>query len=129
MGICSTKTKVGVEDSDKKTEEAVPENKYARKARLNEEWSKLDIEIPPPKKVTLDELAKHATAEDCWTSLHGKVYNITTYLAYHPGSKQQLMKGAGKDCTEMFNKIHSYVQYEIILAKCLIGSLEEYTDL
>ena len=34
----------------------------------------------------------------------GKVYNVSQYLAYHPGGEARLMEGAGKDCTELFNK-------------------------
>jgi cytochrome b involved in lipid metabolism len=34
----------------------------------------------------------------------GKVYNVTRFLKYHPGRKAQLMRGAGVDCTELFDK-------------------------
>jgi hypothetical protein len=33
-----------------------------------------------------------------------KVYNVTRFLKYHPGRKAQLMRGAGVDCTELFDK-------------------------
>lgn len=78
-----------------------------------------------PRTVTRDELSKHLTEDDCWTVLHGKVYDITAYMAYHPGGKRELMKGAGKDCTALFNKFHAYVEYELILSKCEIGMLVE----
>jgi cytochrome-b5 reductase len=35
----------------------------------------------------------------------GRVYNITPYLKYHPGSVEEVMKGAGKDCTSLFNEV------------------------
>ena len=77
------------------------------------------------REVTRDELRKHTTENDCWTVLHGRVYDITLYLNYHPGGKRELMKGAGKDCTALFNKFHAYVEYELILSKCEIGILVE----
>ena len=38
----------------------------------------------------------------------GRVYNVTPFLKYHPGGKAQLMKGAGIDCTALFDKVHVY---------------------
>jgi len=38
----------------------------------------------------------------------GRVYNVTPFLKYHPGGKAQLMKGAGIDCTALFDKVHLY---------------------
>jgi len=35
----------------------------------------------------------------------GVVYNITEYLSFHPGSASELMKGAGIDCTMLFNNV------------------------
>jgi cytochrome b involved in lipid metabolism len=54
--------------------------------------------------VNLDDISKHNTEEDCWTAIRGKVYNVTRFLKYHPGRKAQLMRGAGVDCTELFDK-------------------------
>lgn len=73
------------------------------------------IEVGP------DELAKHDKVEDCWVALKGNVYNVTTYLQYHPGGVEELMRGAGRDATELFNEVHRWVNYESILAKCLVG--------
>ena len=40
-----------------------------------------------------------------YTSLLGKVYNVTDFLKFHPGGKAQLMRGAGNDCTEIYDKV------------------------
>lgn len=71
--------------------------------------------------VTPEELAKHDKKEDCWVALKENVYNVTSYLQYHPGGEEELMKGAGKDATELFNEVHMWVNFESILAKCLVG--------
>ena len=34
-----------------------------------------------------------------------KVYNVTPYMRYHPGGIDELMKGAGKVATEIFNQV------------------------
>lgn len=36
---------------------------------------------------------------------------------------EELMKGAGIDATELFDKIHPWVNYDSLLAKCLVGPL------
>ena len=37
--------------------------------------------------------------------LAGKVYNMTPYMKFHPGGVEELMRGAGKDCTILFNEV------------------------
>jgi cytochrome-b5 reductase len=37
--------------------------------------------------------------------LAGKVYNMTPYMKFHPGGVDELMRGAGKDCTILFNEV------------------------
>lgn len=69
---------------------------------------------------TLEEVAKHKKADDCWTIWQGKVYDITTYIKSHPGGKK-IMAGAGKDCTELFNKYHHWVNANFIIGKLQIG--------
>ncbi|KAH9233368.1 hypothetical protein K456DRAFT_1798675, partial [Colletotrichum gloeosporioides 23] len=49
---------------------------------------------------------KHQTVDDCWIALHGKVYDITAFLAVHPGGKAILLKNAGKDASDAFDSFH-----------------------
>lgn len=77
------------------------------------------------RKISVSELASHSSEYDCWTAYKGKVYNITQYAAYHPGGSKKLFLGAGKDCTELFDRYHRWVNIESILAKCVVGVLME----
>ena len=52
----------------------------------------------------LDEICKHNSRDDFWTVIHGKVYNLTPYLPYHPGGIDILMPSAGNDGTVLFDK-------------------------
>ncbi|XP_059838322.1 cytochrome b5 reductase 4 isoform X2 [Hypanus sabinus] len=74
-------------------------------------------------EVTPEELAKHNTKTDCWICIRGLVYNVTSYLEYHPGGEEELMKGAGADATELFDQIHSWVNYNSMLKECLVGRM------
>ena len=42
------------------------------------------------------EVAKHTANSDCWTIMHGKVYDITKYFGQHPGGDIFLEDVAGK---------------------------------
>merc|ERR1711990_842747 len=55
---------------------------------------------------TLEEVAKHNTKESCWVVLDGKVLDVTSFLADHPGGELAILTFAGKDATEEFNMIH-----------------------
>ncbi|CAN9514186.1 unnamed protein product [Ophioblennius macclurei] len=74
-------------------------------------------------EVTQEELQKHNTREDCWTCIRGMVYNVSPYMDYHPGGEEELMKAAGIDGTELFDKVHRWVNYESMLKECLVGRM------
>uniref|UniRef100_A0A8D8VJD9 Cytochrome b5 reductase 4 n=1 Tax=Cacopsylla melanoneura TaxID=428564 RepID=A0A8D8VJD9_9HEMI len=73
--------------------------------------------------VSKEQLAQHNKENDVWMCIRGVVYNVTRYMDFHPGGRDELMKGAGQDATELFNKVHPWVNYESILQKCIVGKL------
>lgn len=98
------------------------------------------------RPVSYAELAKHNKPDDIWMALRGKVFNVTRYLDFHPGGESQslklqirlrfifnsvafptgideMMRGAGKDATQLFEEVHAFVNYESLLAKCYVGPL------
>ncbi|XP_062535498.1 cytochrome b5 reductase 4-like isoform X1 [Armigeres subalbatus] len=75
------------------------------------------------RPVQHSELAIHNKPGDMWMAIRGKVYNVTSYLDFHPGGVDELMRGAGKDATNLFDEVHAWVNYESLLAKCYIGPL------
>ena len=52
------------------------------------------------KEWEITEVSKHNSPEDAWMVIHGKVYNVTPYLPYHPGGVSTLLKEAGGDGTQ-----------------------------
>lgn len=75
--------------------------------------------------IPMSEVKKHNTMEDCWTVIHGVVYDISAYLKFHPGGIDVLMKEAsGRDCTQMFELYHSWVNLERLLEKCVLGRVD-----
>ncbi len=62
---------------------------------------------PAKKSFTLTDVSKHNTDKDCWVVLHGEVYDVTKFLADHPGGKKAIMIYAGKDATKEFDMLHA----------------------
>lgn len=74
-------------------------------------------------RVTKAELKKHSSRKDAWMAINGKVYNVTAYMDYHPGGWDELVRGAGIDATDLFNGVHRWVNYDSMLAACVVGKL------
>jgi cytochrome b involved in lipid metabolism len=79
--------------------------------------------VRPRKDIPLSEIAQHNTAEDGWTVLRGKVYNLSPYMRFHPGGEKILKPILGKDGTALFNRYHAWVNAEFLLAKCMVGTV------
>ena len=55
----------------------------------------------PDKVFSLEEVAQHNTASDCWAAIDGNVYNLTDFLPDSPlGSS--LVQGCGKEIANLF---------------------------
>ena len=76
--------------------------------------------------LTVDEVSKHSSPSDCWTIYNGNVYNIGPFLKHHPGGAAELLRGAGKDCTELYNKYHSWVNADAVLGPLKLGALQTH---
>lgn len=76
------------------------------------------------KTYTLVQVASHAGASDCWTAINGSVYNLTTWIAQHPGGEQAILGICGKDGSAAFNGQHDGDRRaERALASFQIGTL------
>ena len=82
------------------------------------------VEDPNQVFYTLDDVAKHATKDDCWSIYKGKVYDITAYAKIHPGGKV-IYEGAGKDMTALFQAEHPWVSVNYLIGKCQVGVLKK----
>ncbi|GME90617.1 unnamed protein product [Ambrosiozyma monospora] len=71
--------------------------------------STINNEAPqkPPRKVSVEEFVKHDKPDDCWIVVNGQVYDFTDFIAHHPGGRFPLIRNAGHDASETFNKLHA----------------------
>lgn len=80
--------------------------------------------------LTMEEVAKHASEESCWLVIGGKVHDVTSFLAVHPGGPQILLKVGGKDATRMFRDIVRHTDFaEKETEKYCIGTLTSTSKL
>lgn len=64
---------------------------------------------------SLEEVAKHNTADDLWMIIHNKVYDITSIIDQHPGGAEVLFDFAGADGTASFDDVgHSQDSVEML---------------
>jgi cytochrome b involved in lipid metabolism len=93
------------------------------------DWARKAATIPrrpgwQTKTYTMEQVAMHANPKhSVWMVLRGKVYDVTEYMAYHPGNVATLLQGAGKDATRMFDKIHACVNVDAVIGSLCIGRL------
>lgn len=58
-----------------------------------------------------------------------QVYNMTPYLAYHPGGIADLMLSAGGDCTDLFNEKHAWVNgHSMLEVRVFLPTTTAWTD-
>lgn len=49
------------------------------------------------------QVATHSSTSDCWLIINNQVYNVTTFLAEHPGGASTIIPYCGKEATQAFD--------------------------
>jgi uncharacterized membrane protein len=61
---------------------------------------------PNSGAMTATEVGKHSTPDDCWTIIDGNVYDMTPFIARHPGGSSAIAGLCGRDGTSEFGGQH-----------------------
>ena len=77
------------------------------------------------KLFSKEDVAKHNKENDCWVILFDKVYDVTNFMADHPGGKDAIMLFAGKDATEEFDMLHQPSVLKKFGAQLYVGDLKK----
>ena len=95
-----------------------------KKARHGTSFQLGTVKLPPPplKDVSMSELEKHNTQDDCWVAIYGKVYDLTSFAEEHLAGAESIYKLGGKDGTEAFQSVHNEGMMEDF-EEVLIGKL------
>lgn len=109
---------------------------------INKPKNKVNISTPTPtnqsnvsanqpvasvsQTLTLAEVAKHATVDDCWMVVNNQVYDLSAYTkaGSHPGG-DKILKGCGQEATAMFEAIEKHSgRATNMLPQYLLGTLQ-----
>lgn len=58
------------------------------------------------KSYTMADVSKHNNQNDCWTTVNGKVYEVTKWISEHPGGAKAIISLCGTDGSALFNDQH-----------------------
>jgi cytochrome b involved in lipid metabolism len=77
------------------------------------------------KSYSKSTVAKHNKASNCWTIVDGKVYNLTKFVAKHPGGRKRIIRMCGRDASSAFHGQHSSGSRanKVVLKRYRIGTL------
>lgn len=87
----------------------------------------LIVNVIEDKSITLAELGKHNSMEDCWVGFKGKAYDLTSWLPKHPGSAGAILPSCGtaKEFEDAFVKKHGQTKVNFFMkVAILMGDLK-----
>ncbi len=75
---------------------------------------------------TMADVELHSSQSSCWTTISGKVYNLTSWISKHPGGPEAILSICGKDGTSAFESQHGgNARANAELAAFFIGNLSQ----
>lgn len=70
-------------------------------------WTASLAHIAEATNYSLAQVQTHNTSTDCWTIVNNKVYNLTNFIALHPGGSSAVIALCGTNGTTGFTTQHS----------------------
>ncbi len=69
------------------------------------------------RDITSEELATKTSIDECWIAYDGGVYDVTHWLAKHPGGIRAIMSAAGSDATSVMKSLHAPNTLEVFMKR------------
>lgn len=70
--------------------------------------------------ISFDEISKHNSKDDCWTTINGEVFDLTKFIGIHKGG-DKILAACGVDATDYFTgrhptigRVHSQMAVKIL---------------
>jgi cytochrome b involved in lipid metabolism len=71
-----------------------------------------------------DEVRRHSGGDSTWIVIDGEVYDVTGWLAEHPGGAQRLLDWAGKDASAAFRDAKHGALTQVLRLNYRVGRVE-----
>ncbi|XP_067055538.1 cytochrome b5-like isoform X2 [Acropora muricata] len=78
-----------------------------------------------PRLFSLQDVSQHSDGNSCWIVIEDAVYDVTNFLAEHPGGSEIMLEHAGMDATSVFQDINHSTEAKKMLLGYYIGELIE----
>lgn len=72
---------------------------------------------------SIEEVGRHSTDRSNWLVVHGRVYDVTTFISKHPGGPDILLELAGRDVSSLFEELGHSTQARELMQKYCIGTV------
>lgn len=96
---------------------------------IQQEAPQEDISNQSPSstaKYTMADVQANNSESSCYTVINGNVYDLTSFIASHPGGARNIMKLCGIDGTSIYMSQHGdQPQPEAQLSSLYIGELDQ----
>ncbi|KAF8060438.1 hypothetical protein N665_1215s0009 [Sinapis alba] len=79
------------------------------------------------KLISFHDVAKHKCKNDCWILIHGKVYDVSSFIDEHPGGDNVLLAVTGKDASTDFDDVNHSNEAKDTMKKYYIGDVDKST--
>jgi len=79
-------------------------------------------EVSAGTNLTIQEVLKHNTENDCWVIIGNDVYNVTSLIDVHSGGRDAIIDHCGTNATKVFFGKHDPEDYNF-LQKYYIGTI------
>ena len=83
---------------------------------------------PSASTYTVAQVSVHNTKDDLWIIIESKAYDVTSFLAEHPGGWLPMLNMGGKDCTDAFSNYHPSKVYQYQLPRFYVGDVVDTLD-
>nr|QWJ73357.1 Cytochrome B5 isoform C [Isatis tinctoria] len=77
--------------------------------------------------ISFHDVARHKCKNDCWILIHGKVYDISSFIDEHPGGDNVILAVTGKDASADFDDVGHSKEAKETMKKYCIGDVDQST--
>jgi cytochrome b involved in lipid metabolism len=81
----------------------------------------------PVPTVTFATLGTHNSRDDCWVAVHGRVFDVSSFLSLHPGGAGVILGVVGQDGSDVFEQYHD--DDDVLSVLPLVGVIPETVSL